>query len=64
MTELKPKSGFYDYDSKYTDGLTEHVFPAQIPDDVTDACKRMALEAHRLLGCKGASRSLLLLLCF
>jgi D-alanine-D-alanine ligase len=57
VTELKPKSGFYDYDSKYTDGLTEHVFPAKIPDDVTDACKRIACEAHRLLGCKGASRS-------
>jgi len=57
VTELKPKSGFYDYDSKYTDGLTEHVCPAQIPDDVANACKRIAIEAHRLLGCKGASRS-------
>jgi len=57
VTELKPKSGFYDYDAKYTDGLTEHVFPAQIPDDVADACKRIACEAHRLLGCKGTSRS-------
>ncbi|RYE03966.1 MAG: D-alanine--D-alanine ligase [Sphingomonadales bacterium] len=57
VTELKPKSGFYDYDSKYTDGLTEHIFPAKIPDEITDACKRIALEAHKLLGCKGASRS-------
>lgn len=57
VTELKPKSGFYDYDSKYTDGLTEHVFPAQIPDEITDACKRIALDAHKHLGCKGASRS-------
>lgn len=57
VTELKPKSGFYDYESKYTDGLTEHIFPAEIPDDIADACMRIALEAHRLLGCKGASRS-------
>ncbi|UZK67384.1 D-alanine--D-alanine ligase [Sphingomonas sp. M1-B02] len=57
VTELKPKSGFYDYDAKYTDGLTEHVFPANVPDDIADACKRIALDAHRLLGCKGASRS-------
>lgn len=57
VTELKPKSGFYDYDAKYTDGLTEHVFPADIPDAIADACKRIALEAHRLLGCRGASRS-------
>ena len=57
VTELKPKSGFYDYDAKYTDGLTEHVFPADIPDDVAEACKQIALDAHRLLGCKGCSRS-------
>src|SRR3954464_13152354 len=57
VTELKPKSGWYDYDAKYTDGMTEHVFPAQIPDTIAAACKRLALEAHHLLGCKGASRS-------
>ncbi|GAA0727322.1 D-alanine--D-alanine ligase [Sphingomonas japonica] len=57
VTELKPKSGFYDYDSKYTDGLTEHVCPAEIPDDVAQACMAYAVEAHRRLGCKGASRS-------
>ncbi len=57
VTELKPKSGFYDYDAKYTDGMTEHVYPADIPDDVTAACLKIALDAHRLLGCKGCSRS-------
>lgn len=57
VTELKPKSGWYDYDAKYTDGMTEHVFPAQIPDAIAEACKRLALKAHHLLGCKGASRS-------
>ena len=31
VTELKPKAGFYDYDAKYTDGLTEHVCPAEVP---------------------------------
>jgi D-alanine-D-alanine ligase len=57
VTELKPKSGFYDYDSKYTDGLTEHVCPANIPGDIAQACLDMALKAHRVLGCKGTSRS-------
>jgi D-alanine-D-alanine ligase len=57
VTELKPTQGFYDYDAKYTDGLTEHVCPADIPDDVRDEALRMALEAHRLLGCRGASRA-------
>jgi D-alanine-D-alanine ligase len=57
VTELKPKAGFYDFDAKYTDGLTEHVCPAQIPSGIADAMLAMALRAHRLLGCKGASRS-------
>ncbi|GAA0306993.1 D-alanine--D-alanine ligase [Sphingomonas oligophenolica] len=57
VTELKPKSGWYDYDAKYTDGLTEHICPADIPDEIAAACKSIALEAHKLLGCKGASRS-------
>jgi len=57
VTELRPKSGFYDYDAKYTDGMTDHVCPADIPDEIAEACKRIALEAHRLLGCKGCSRA-------
>ncbi|WP_166042436.1 D-alanine--D-alanine ligase [Sphingosinicella sp. YJ22] len=57
VTELKPTQGFYDYDAKYTDGLTTHVCPAQIPDDVRDAAMAMALKAHQVLGCEGTSRS-------
>ena len=57
VTELRPKSGFYDFDAKYTDGMTEHVCPAEIPDAITQACKEIALKAHRVLGCKGTSRS-------
>ncbi len=57
VTELIPKNGWYDFDAKYTDGLTEHVCPARIPDEIADACRSLALEAHRLLGCRGASRS-------
>ena len=57
VTELKPKSGFYDFDAKYTDGMTEHVCPAEIPDEIAAACKDIALRAHRLLGCRGTSRS-------
>ena len=57
VTELKPKSGFYDFDAKYTDGMTEHVCPAEIPDEITRACLDLALRCHRLLGCKGCSRT-------
>ncbi len=57
VTELKPHSGFYDFAAKYTEGLTDHICPAEIPDDITHACREIALRAHRLLGCRGTSRS-------
>jgi len=57
VTELQPKSGFYDYDAKYTDGMTDHICPAQIPAEVAEAAMEMALRAHQLLGCRGTSRS-------
>jgi D-alanine-D-alanine ligase len=57
VTELKPKAGFYDFDAKYTDGLTEHVCPADVPPHIAQDMLDMALAAHRLLGCRGASRS-------
>lgn len=57
VTELQPTRGFYDYDAKYTDGLTVHQCPAKVPAEVADAAMAMALKAHRVLGCKGVSRS-------
>jgi D-alanine-D-alanine ligase len=57
VTELQPKSGFYDFDAKYTDGMTDHICPANVPADIAQAMMDMALKSHRVLGCKGASRS-------
>lgn len=57
VTELKIDGGFYDYEHKYTAGVTTHVCPAEIPPEIADAAMRMAEEAHRLLGCRGTSRS-------
>jgi D-alanine-D-alanine ligase len=57
VTELVPKTGFYDFDAKYTDGMTEHICPAQVPTEITRLCLDYALRAHRLLGCRGTSRS-------
>jgi D-alanine-D-alanine ligase len=57
VTELKIDSGFYDYEHKYTDGRTVHVCPADVSDDIARSMMDMAAKAHRLLGCKGASRS-------
>lgn len=57
VTELKTAQGFYDYDAKYTEGLTEHVCPAQIPEHIERLCLDYALRAHQVLGCKGTSRT-------
>lgn len=57
VTELRPKSGFYDYKNKYTEGMTEHLIPAPVPAAVYAECQRMALAAHQVLGCRGVSRS-------
>jgi D-alanine-D-alanine ligase len=57
VTELKPKSGFYDFDAKYTDGMTDHVCPADIPQRIADLCLEYALRAHKVLGCRGTSRT-------
>lgn len=57
VTELKPKAGFYDYDAKYTEGLTEHICPAEIPAEIEKLCLDYALRAHQVLGCKGTSRT-------
>ncbi|WP_448580258.1 D-alanine--D-alanine ligase [Thermaurantiacus sp.] len=57
VTELRPASGFYDYDAKYTEGLTTHICPAVIPPAVEAAALEAAASAHRLLGCRGVSRA-------
>jgi D-alanine-D-alanine ligase len=49
--------GWYDYDAKYAPGGSRHVVPAEIPDDITEACLDYALRAHRCLGCRGVSRT-------
>jgi len=49
--------GWYDYDAKYKLGGSRHVVPADLPQDIFDACMRMAVTAHRALGCRGISRT-------
>ncbi|MFP3036018.1 MAG: D-alanine--D-alanine ligase [Wolbachia sp.] len=55
--EIRPKNKFYDYEAKYTDGLAEHIFPTEIPDDIYKMTLEYALKVHRFLGCKTISRS-------
>ena len=49
--------GWYDYHAKYSTGGSRHVVPAEIRQDVFDACMDYALRAHHALGCKGISRT-------
>jgi len=57
VTELRPHQGFYDYEAKYTDGKTDHLCPAPIPDSIAQEAMESAVMAHRALGCRGATRS-------
>jgi D-alanine-D-alanine ligase len=49
--------GWYDYDAKYKPGGSRHQLPANMPDEITEACLDYALRAHRALGCRGLSRT-------
>ena len=49
--------GWYDYDAKYKEGGSRHVVPAEIPQEIFDACMSHAVRAHDALGCRGVSRT-------
>ncbi|TCS65775.1 D-alanine--D-alanine ligase [Primorskyibacter sedentarius] len=49
--------GWYDYDAKYKEGGSRHVVPAEIPQEIFDACMSYAVRAHDALGCRGVSRT-------
>lgn len=57
VTEIRPRNEFYDYESKYADGGSEHIVPADISDEAARGAQEMALAAHRALGCRGVSRT-------
>ncbi len=49
--------GWYDYHAKYAEGGSRHVVPADIPQEIFEACLDYALRAHQVLGCRGVSRT-------
>lgn len=57
VTELRSKTGFYDYEAKYTEGRAEHLIPAPVPSSVYHAALGLGLAAHEALGCRGVSRA-------
>ena len=56
IVEIKPKSGFYDYKSKYTKGLTDYVCPADIDEELTAKLKEYSIQIHKKFGCSHYSR--------
>ena len=59
VTEIAPlrKHKFYDYDAKYKDGHTAFTTPAQIDETTYKKAQEVSVRAHQLLGCKGYSRT-------
>jgi D-alanine-D-alanine ligase len=56
LVETVPLGGFFDFDSRYTPGLTEYYCPARLDDETAQKAMDIALETHRALGCLNVSR--------
>jgi len=56
VLELVPRKEFYDFEAKYTSGMTEFILPARLPKALYKKTQATALAAHRALGCYGVSR--------
>lgn len=57
VTEIATERTFYDYEAKYAAGGSIHTLPAAVEPDIYAACQRLAIDAHRTLGCRGVSRA-------
>ncbi len=57
VTEITTERDFYDYDAKYAAGGSDHIIPAPVEPEAHEEAMRLALEAHRALGCRGVSRA-------
>ena len=56
ILELRPKNEWYDYEAKYTKGMTEFILPAELSAEMTEKVKEVAVKAFRVCGCSGVSR--------
>ncbi len=56
IVEIKPKSGFYDYEAKYTPGKTEYLCPAPIEPKAAERCRETAVRVYRTLRGRGFCR--------
>jgi D-alanine-D-alanine ligase len=57
VIEIVSATKFYDYEAKYAPGGSKHLLPAPVSSEVYEECRRLALAAHRALGCRGVTRA-------
>jgi D-alanine-D-alanine ligase len=57
VIEIIAHTAFYDYEAKYAPGGSTHLLPAPVSAEVTEACQRLAVLAHKALGCRGVTRA-------
>ena len=56
VIDIKPKEKFYNFKAKYTNGMSEYIVPALLPEKITKRVQQLALLAHQVLGCDSFSR--------
>jgi len=56
LIEIVSATGVYDYEAKYTAGLSRHIIPPRLPEDRQDTVKTLAVAAYRAVGCRGLAR--------
>lgn len=56
VLEVVASKGIYDYECKYTEGMTDYIVPAPIPKGLSQELQRLSLKAYSALGCEGFSR--------
>ncbi len=56
VTEVVPKKEFFDYEAKYTEGLSDEITPARVPEEITSRIQELSSEIYDILGCRGIVR--------
>ena len=57
VMEIKAKNIFYDYETKYTQGMSEYILAKDIPRETYNKIQDLTINCHNLLGCKGVTRT-------
>lgn len=56
VVEIVSAKELYDYEAKYTQGMSEHIIPARLPKRIANKLQKTAIQAHQAIGCRGMSR--------